>query len=86
MKLELNRNEMEQAIKCFINAQGIDLSNKTIKCTVGREIITVDITEALNDNVTSCLQPEENVVNTLVKESNTYADNIHLSHSPFDER
>lgn len=42
MKLELNRTEMEQAVRCFINSKGIDLSNQKVKCTFGREIVTVE--------------------------------------------
>lgn len=43
MKMELNREEMIDAVKCYLHKQGIDVKNKDINITVGRGTTTVNI-------------------------------------------
>jgi len=44
MKMELNRNELTEAVKCYLGKQGIDVDSKdvSIKLSKNSTIVTVE--------------------------------------------
>jgi hypothetical protein len=62
MKLELNRREMEQAIKCFINAQGIDIKNQEMKCVFSRETVSVELTAIEKQPIEETVEEPEEII------------------------
>lgn len=45
MKLELNRDELTEAVKCYVSKQGINVENKEVSIKVSRNITIVTIKE-----------------------------------------
>lgn len=73
MKLELNRKEMEQAIKCFISAQGIDIRNQEMKCVFSRETVSVELTANDIDASNECntIVEVEDTLKQMIEEETT---------------
>jgi hypothetical protein len=62
MKLELNRREMELAIKCFINARGIDIKNQEMKCVFSRETVSIEITAIEKQPIEETVEELEEII------------------------
>lgn len=50
MEVKLDRKDMTKAVELFLNDKGISTEDKDIKCSFGREVVTVDIEDKTTEN------------------------------------
>jgi hypothetical protein len=79
MKIELTREDLKSAIRCFVENQGIDLSERELDIKVSKTgITTATITNVKKQAVIS-YPPKENM------DKNQDAPNIKPEVEPFEE-
>lgn len=60
MKLELDRSELEQAIKCYLTRKGMDIENSDISIVVGKNTTIVTLDEKTKIESNSDIKEESN--------------------------
>ena len=60
MKLELNRSELEQAIKCYLTRKGMDIENSDISIVVGKNTTIITLDEITKIESNSDIKEESN--------------------------
>lgn len=60
MKLELDRSELEQAIKCYLTRKGMDIENSDISIVVSKNTTIVTLDERTKIESNSDIKEESN--------------------------
>lgn len=60
MKLELDRSELEQAIKCYLTKKGMDIENSDISIVVSKNTTIITLDERAKTESTSDIKEESN--------------------------
>jgi len=60
MKLELDRSELEQAIKCYLTRKGIDIENSDISIVVSKNTTIITLDERTKIESNSDIEEESN--------------------------
>ena len=60
MKLELDRSELEQAIKCYLTRKGMDIENSDISIVVGKNTTIITLDERTKIEFYSDIKEESN--------------------------
>ena len=60
MKLELDRSELEQAIKCYLTRKGMDIENSDISIVVSKNTTIITLDERAKIESNSDIKEESN--------------------------
>lgn len=60
MKLELDRSELEQAIKCYLTRKGMDIENSDISIVVSKNTTVITLDERTKIESNSDIKEESN--------------------------
>ena len=60
MKLELDRSELEQAIKCYLTRKGMDIENSDISIVVSKNTTIITLDERIKIESNSDIKEESN--------------------------
>ncbi len=60
MKLELDRSELEQAIKCYLTRKGMDIENSDISIVVSKNTTIITLDERTKIESNSDIEEESN--------------------------
>lgn len=60
MKLELDRSELEQAIKCYLTRKGMDIKNSDISIVVSKNTTIITLDERTKIESNSDIKEESN--------------------------
>jgi hypothetical protein len=60
MKLELDRSELEQAIKCYLTRKGMDIENSDISIVVSKNTTIITLDERTKIESNSDIKEESN--------------------------